>query len=115
MTEREALKLALEALEAWETGCGTTEYLSLVEKAVTDIKEVLAQPEQKPVAWMEGESVYWHTNPSLNDWIRANGTPLYTTPPQRTLVGLTDDEVIKQANKEQNPESFARGVLWAEA
>ena len=154
MTKDEALRMALEALEAWETGCGTTEYLSLVEKAVTDIKEVLAQPEQEPVqcwkcgdmdaefqakcdvpacgmketkqkpvanyckecltynghqegcsqyttppqpeqepvAWMEGESVYWHTNPSLNDWIRANGTPLYTAPPQRTWVGLTGFE-----------------------
>ena len=51
------------------------------------------EPEQEPVAWMEGESVYWHTNPSLNDWIRANGTPLYITPPQRTWVGLTDDEI----------------------
>lgn len=43
------------------------------------------EPEKEPVAWMEGESVYWHTNPSLNDWIRANGTPLYTTPPQREV------------------------------
>ena len=50
------------------------------------------QPEQEPVAWMEGESVYWHTNQSLNDWIRANGTPLYTAPPQRTWVGLTDED-----------------------
>ena len=51
MTEREVLKQALDALEAWETGCGTTEYLALVEKAVTAIKEALAQPEQEPVAW----------------------------------------------------------------
>ena len=61
---------------------------SRVDKAINR----MAQPEQEPVAWMEGESVYWHTNQSLNDWIRANGTPLYTAPPQRTWVGLTGFE-----------------------
>ena len=38
-------------------------------------------PVQEPVAWHKGDSVYWHTSPDLNDWIRANGEPLYTNPP----------------------------------
>lgn len=126
---REALKLALEALEKYACDFGSSD---LSVKAMYVVREALAQPDQlfqenerlhvenrrlierietigvpvgvggfvttttqpkqEPVAWMEGESVYWHTNPSLNDWIRANGTPLYTTPPQRTWVGLTDEE-----------------------
>ena len=51
MTEREALKLALEALEScgWNNGyAGENQYFhdELVDKAITAIKEALAQPEQ---------------------------------------------------------------------
>ena len=56
------------------------------------------QPKQEqgePVAWEYCEEVFWHTNQNLNDYIRANGTPLYTTPQQRTWVGLTDEEIDK--------------------
>ena len=57
----------------------------------------LAQPAQKPVAWT--------TMPEAEDWCFVSGNkdpngkldgkwfPLYTTPPQRTWVGLTDDEI----------------------
>jgi hypothetical protein len=54
-----------------------------------------AQPEQEPVAYEYGDEVYWHTNPALNDYIRANGKALvYATPPaaQREWVGLTNEE-----------------------
>ena len=72
------------------------EYWLDILKENNDLHERIAKAEKQeqgePVAWMEGESVYWHTNPSLNDWIRANGTPLYTTPQQRTWVGLTEQE-----------------------
>jgi hypothetical protein len=59
---------------------------------------LLAQPEQEPVqpvAYEYGDEVYWHTNPALNDYIRANGKALvYATPPapQRLWVGLTDED-----------------------
>ena len=54
MTKDEALKLALEALHGFipylplndEAQCGR------YDKAITAIKEALAQPEQKPVVWM---------------------------------------------------------------
>ena len=42
----------------------------------------MAQPEQEPVAIADG--TFNHNCPL--------GTPLYTTPPQRTWVGLTDEE-----------------------
>ena len=103
MTKDEALKLALEALETpWNApyvdGCDLA--LGKRVKAITAIKEVLAQPEQEPVATVEslatvvGESgnqevtmSWWH-EPAL-----PVGTKLYTTPPQRTWVGLTNDEL----------------------
>jgi hypothetical protein len=54
---KEALKLALEALESCDaahiTDGGRQWYdEKLVDKAITAIKEALAQPEQEPVAWI---------------------------------------------------------------
>jgi hypothetical protein len=54
----------------------------------------LAQPEQEPVATVTSESgnpdvkmSWWH-EPALTV-----GTKLYTTPPKRPWVGLTDEEI----------------------
>jgi hypothetical protein len=57
-----------------------------------------SQPKQEqgePVAWLEGETIYWKEDQGLNDWIRKNGEPLYTTPQQRTWVSLTDEQIRK--------------------
>mgnify|MGYP001016855200 CR=1 FL=1 len=66
----------------------------------------MTQPEQEPVAWMlEGwgpdcgpyfeiyrdDEMGWRNK---KEW-----TPLYTTPPQRTWVGLTDEEIADCAEK----------------
>ena len=99
---KEALKLALEALE---------EYVNVVvsvndpnewtpkvadagepaRKAITAIKEALAQPEQEPVAWIYSQGTAKVASMNYVSGVRA--TPLYTSPPQRTWVGLTDEEV----------------------
>ena len=52
----------------------------------------MAQPEQEPVAWVvyssaENDIVWADKGKRLKQ-----NTPLYTTPPQRTWVGLTDEE-----------------------
>jgi hypothetical protein len=62
--------------------------------------ELAKQEHGEPVAWLEGETIYWKEDQGLNDWIRKNGEPLYTTPQQRTWVGLTDEET---------------NVLWVES
>jgi len=75
-------------INCWERGCAC--YDSRIADETVEV--VLAKQEQgEPVAWEYCEEVFWHTNQNLNDYIRANGTPLYTTP-QRTWVGLTDEE-----------------------
>jgi hypothetical protein len=75
-----ALKLALEALEYWDVH---GKLHQPTEEAITAIKKALAQPEQEPVAI---EHCLWAIN---------GNTPCpHTTPPQRTWVGLTDEEVI---------------------
>jgi len=91
--EREALKLALEALNA--KVIGTTGRMQKTHNAITAIKEALAQPAQEPVAWMvytqDGQSVYVTDNPTdIQEGQRA--LPLYTAPPQREWVGLTDEQ-----------------------
>ena len=122
MTKDEALKLALEALEeAWYhvgTFQPTEKAIDLYDEARTAIKEALAQPEhgwtperiagmarlkdaqdkklaqpeQEPVgqllenAFGRGQ-VMWFNKPK-------DESMLYTTPPQRTWVGLTDEEIL---------------------
>ena len=94
MTKDEALKLALEALESVlddspkvldaSISGGLYEVIQCRE-AITAIKEALAQPVQEPVAW---EQFHEHMAGSF-----------YTHPPQRTWVGLTDEEIADCAEK----------------
>jgi hypothetical protein len=97
---QEALRMALEALE---TPSPMGQY-----KAITAIKEALAQTEQEPFAWVsedvcEGQlidgrprKIWWECNTGV-------GTAFYTTPPQRSessgkpsaWVGLTDEEKLE--------------------
>ena len=92
----EALKLALETLEADPlemVADANGHMVFLKDKAITAIKEALAQPEQEPVAWIStgtARMIHWTADKPAygDDWV-----PLYTTPPQRTWVGLTDEEI----------------------
>ena len=93
MTEREALKLALEALD------GLSEPYDVL-KAQEAIREALAQPEdpckganysqaseQEPVVWMYQDKIshavkFQRHMSDFVDHSRFYETPLYTTPPQ---------------------------------
>ena len=113
-TQTEALKLALEALESsnklingagnhfglegamdgYYSGCFDVDGNNkLLNKAITAIKEALAQPEQDPIGQLCEEfygrgQVMWFNKP-------VDGSYVYTTPPQRTWVGLTDEEMYR--------------------
>jgi len=92
---RQALELALEAME------GFIPYLPLkdeaqcnrYDKAITAIKEALAQPEQEPVAWADHGVVNWIADKQFK-----HAALLYESP-QRTWVGLTDEEIADCAEK----------------
>ena len=77
---KEALKLALEAL-------GDPVLLNGVNNAKFFISQALAQ-EQEPVGKWMGKEVEWLENPHKFK----QGQHLYTTPTQRTWVGLDEKD-----------------------
>ena len=138
MTKDEALKLALQALEANQpiNYCmnNNGEKFPMMQedpfrferniKAITAIREALAQPEQiVPSAnsnthQPEQEPFgYFRYDLRLDAWVQnragITGTPFYTTPPQRTWVGLTamDIEEIGKPYQEKDRSIRAWGLF----
>ena len=126
MTQTEALKMALEALENW-LEFDPKNFGEADKKAITAIREALAgaecdrQPEQckygqepksctsspmdcqcaidATLAQPEQEPACCNGNcPNTKDCEQAMQC-LYTTPPQRTWVGLTDEEYAELAEE----------------
>jgi len=79
MTDKESMAMALDALETLMIERG-----SIYEKAIVALKERLAQPEQKPRAWLvefeNGDEELHFDEQSVGEI----HMPLYTHPPQRT-------------------------------
>ena len=94
MTKEEAMKLALEALEAAELDMvddGSGNMVFRKEQAITAMEKLLAQPEQEPLAWIStgtARMIHWTADKPAygDDWV-----PLYTAPPQRKP--LTDEDI----------------------
>ena len=103
MTKDEALRLALEALEdlgnhdricpQWPTYAEPENYPKCncgYDQAITAIKAAL-EAKDEPVAEIHSSTLRWI---ALEDH-RPSNALLYTTPPQRTWVGLTDAELAE--------------------
>jgi hypothetical protein len=94
----EVLKQMVEALEWCHGGepIGTAEAIKVGKQAIAELKS------QEPVATVTSETgaditmSWWH-EPAL-----PVGTKLFTHPPQRTWVGLTDEEKHKTWYEMQN-------------
>ena len=106
-TLREAAQMALDALNS--------DNPDIQLRAATHLRAALAQPEQEPVAWCFKEStgnLFGFTTELFDDEEQAsNLVPLYTAPPQREWVGLTDEE-MRQAAQAMDAEPLAEG--WKE-
>ena len=93
---RKAAEMALEALQY------TCDYLPAktgverdVDDAITALRQALAQPEQEPLVWM---NKHGHVASFQNEEYK---DPLYTAPPKREWVGLSDEEIdtaVKSCN-----------------
>jgi len=110
----EAMKQALDALEDTHyriisAGLLDQYLLNRNFTVATALRERLAQPEQEPVAWAmdyDIESVLSGFSTSLmgtamrieSAFPKHRVKLLYTTPPQRTWVGLTDEELNQICN-----------------
>ena len=109
MTQDE-LKLVLEALKWCHGGepCGTAEAIAVIEKA-------LAQPEQERPVDCERCNRLEEQAYDLVGKLRVANIKL-SMPPQRTWVGLSDEE-IAQGCKESwvTEQAFQSAVWWAEA
>lgn len=95
----ETLKLALEALKYPLNQSHENFNVDMAEllahRAITAIKEALAQPEQEPVAILHRYPSKCRMTVEYTDEItevREGSWPLYTTPPQSKP--LTDEEII---------------------
>ena len=90
LSVEDTLKLALEAIEfVHDTGDTQTFDMCYAKPALAAIKKSLAQT-QEPVAWMDKDGDVLSASVVSGKGLR--NIPLYTTPPQRTWVGLTDEE-----------------------
>jgi len=102
---------ALKHLKAITEAFGPDAGIELDQKAWaklhTAIKEVLAQPEQEPVAYSG--------NGTAGREADVRPTGFFFQMPQRTWVGLTDDE-IAQGCKESwvTEQAWQSAVWWAE-
>lgn len=97
MTDKELLQEALERLLAWKEESSEYGWSLADEECVEALRARLSQPEQEPVAWCIVENGRVHglvkTKPAVMNAERWQ--PLYTTPPQREWVGLTDEEMMQ--------------------
>ena len=95
---RKAAEMALEALNETADKIYSQDDDDSIGIARKALRQALAQPEQEPVAWVTfnaygEEDDVWYENPEgklLDGWTYK---PLYTAPPKREWVGLTDEEI----------------------
>jgi hypothetical protein len=111
----EAMKQALEALEYIHTETSQDED-ELIHPAITALRQAILEAEkQEPVAWMhtvvanDGEPDHALSFATDNFPLQGVGgfksvqvQPLYTHPPKREWVGLTDEELNSIYEKHHN-------------
>ena len=92
--------------------------LSIVENRECRYKN-RPKPEQEPVAWgVFDDNLHdmFFAKEEAQEMVRLKGDgstvkPLYTTPPQRTWVDLTDDEISASSKGNMTRNGFARVLL----
>ena len=113
MTKDEALRLALEALKSCN---GLPHWPAFIP--VTDAIKAALEAKDEPVGFMhagqvlemqQGRLPYGYVYPKLGS---GASVAIYATPPQRTWVGLSEDQLYEASW--QDNRSFLDGAQWAE-
>ena len=103
---RKAAEMALEALE------GDSLPFQLGARAA--LRQALAQPEQEPVVWLvqykDHHEFVWGSMPVFRGNTVLGIEPLYTAPPKREWVGLTDDDFNVKKVGEFDVVKFAKYI-----
>ena len=86
----EAMKQALDALE--HANAGDPRWKGSIRLAKENMRQAIEQAKkQKPVAWWNGRRTAWFDF-EVDRPLDECKIPIYTAPPQREWVGLTDKE-----------------------
>ena len=98
MNLRKSAEMALEFVEWFGSNDHSIRPKHKAPEIAEALRQALAQPKQEPVLWMmpDGKNVdKW----GLQFYGGVIGKPLYTAPPKREWVGLTDEEFMAIAKK----------------
>jgi hypothetical protein len=86
MTDKEVMQMALDVL-------ANNRYAPSIKETTEALRAALAQPEPKPVAWLKKDRSSIEVSIMSAEYMKNAGfEPLYTAPPQREWVGLTDED-----------------------
>lgn len=112
-TQPEALRLAgLLETDGWPDASAE---LRRLHEEIQALRQALAQPEQEPVAWVlyynnehgmpmretfyaKAHMEFHKSHNETQRGLKCQVVPLYTAPPKREWVGLTDREITKIGN-----------------
>ena len=98
MTDREAMQMALEALDCIYSPLHVRE-INKVGSAMQVLRAQLEQPEQEPVAyWIPKAEQFCIADPSGRPFAKA-WEPLYTSPPAAQRKPLTEKQVSRLWSK----------------
>lgn len=100
MTDRELMQMALDAFAAMQTyAAAEKKGLRICDEAIEALRARLAQPKPEPVAWGVPNTRPTEKAQFMMLLHSPDGcqypeqlVPLYTAPPQREWVGLTDKD-----------------------
>jgi hypothetical protein len=90
MTDRELMQVELHALEeitGWQS-LAPGYVMEEADEAKNSLRERLARPEKEPVKYAATKS------PMIPDNMFSTNASVYTAPPKREWVGLTDEETM---------------------
>jgi hypothetical protein len=104
----EAMKQAVEIIKNMRSGYGDDYPTEKERKTITALRQAIEQAEkQEPVVEVQyfGEKQIFVVLKQLSD-----GDKLYTAPPKREWVGLTEKEIFEADNAGQGLIEFARAI-----